>query len=113
MTGFGAIQKHKETLPHNMPEPRGQLVKLWGFFNASHASCLKTRRLVTGILLFINSCPIHRYCKRQNTVETSTYGSELIAGRIAVESIIDFRYRLRMLGVPLDGSSVLLGDNQS
>ena len=112
MTGFGAIGK-QETLPHNMPEPRGLPVKLWGYFDASHASCLKTRQSVTGILLFINSCPIHWYCKRQNTVETSTYGSELIAGRIVVESIIDFRYRLRMLGVPLDGSSILFGDNQS
>ena len=24
-----------------MPEPRGELVKLWGYFDASHASCLK------------------------------------------------------------------------
>ena len=105
---FQSYPEAQETLPHNMPEPRGQLVKLWGYFDASHTSCLKTRRLVTGILLYINSCPIHWYCKRQNTVETSTYGSELITGRIAVESIIDFRYRLRMLGVPLNGSSVLL-----
>ena len=110
---FRSYPEAAEALPHNMPEPRGELVKLWGYFDASHASCLKTRRSVTGILLFINSCPIHWYCKRQNTVETSTYGSELIAGRIAVESIIDFRYRLRMLGVPLDGSSMLFGDNQS
>ena len=110
---FRSYPEAAEALPHNMPEPRGEQVKLWGYFDASHASCLKTRRSVTGILLFINSCPIHWYCKRQNTVETSTYGSELIAGRIAVESIIDFRYRLRMLGVPLDGSSVLFGDNQS
>ena len=110
---FWSYPEAQETLPHNMPKPRGQPVKLWGYFDASHASCLKTWRLVTGILLFINSCPIHWYCKRQNTVETSTYGLELIAGRIAVESIIDFRYRLRMLGVPLDGSSVLFGDNQS
>ena len=46
-------------------------------------------------------------------METLSYGLELIAGRIAVESIIDFRYRLRMLGVPINRSSLLFGDNQS
>ena len=77
MTGFGAIRKPLKHFRTTWPEPRGELVKLWGYFDASHASCLKTRRSVTGILLFINSCPIYWYCKRQNTVETSTYGSEL------------------------------------
>ena len=110
---FWSYPEAQEMLPHNMPKPQGQLVKLWGYFDTSHASCLKTWWLVTGILLFINSCPIHWYCKRQNTVETLTYGSELITGKIVVESIIDFRYRLHMLGVPLNGSSVLFGDNQS
>ena len=91
---FWSYPEAEEALPHNMPKPRGQPVKFWGYFDASHASCLKTRQSITGILLFINSCPIHWYCKRQNTVETLTYGSEFIAGRIAVESIINFRYRL-------------------
>ena len=45
MTGFGAIRRLQEALPHNMPEPRGELVKLWGYFDASHASCLKTRTI--------------------------------------------------------------------
>ena len=110
---FCSYPEAQEALPHNMPKPCGQPAKLWGYFNASHASCLKTQQSVTGIPLFINSCPIHWYCKRQNTVETSTYGSELIAGRIAMESIIDFRYRLKMLGVPIKGSLLLFGDNQS
>ena len=56
---FCSYPEAHEALPHNMPEPHGQLVKLWGYFDASHASCLKTQHSVTGILLFINSCPIH------------------------------------------------------
>ena len=46
-------------------------------------------------------------------METSTYGSELVAGRIATEMAIDYRYRLRMLGVPILGSCLMFGDNQS
>ena len=46
-------------------------------------------------------------------METSTYGSELVAGKIACEMAIDIRYRLRMLGVPVVGSCLMFGDNQS
>ena len=35
------------------------------------------------------------YSKRQNTVETSTYGAELVTLRNATEIIIEFRYKLR------------------
>jgi hypothetical protein len=53
------------------------------------------------------------YSKRQKTVETSTYGSELVAARIATDTIIELRYILRMVGVPIDGPALLLGDNSS
>ncbi len=46
-------------------------------------------------------------------MESSTYGSEFMAARIAVEQIIDMRYTLRMMGVPLDGPLWLFGDNES
>ena len=103
----------QEELPPDMPEARGNGVRICGFFDASHASCLQTRRSVTGILLFLNNTPIMWYSKRQATVETSTYGSELVAGRIVCELAIDLRYRMRMLGVPILGSCLLFGDNQS
>ena len=63
--------------------------------------------------MLINNTPIQWVSKRQPTVETSTYGSELIATRIAIDMITEMRYKLRMLGVPLKGSSLLLGDNMS
>jgi hypothetical protein len=52
------------------------------------------------------------FSKEQNTVETSTYGSEYVAARIAAEQIIDICYTLRYLGVPI-ARSVLYGDNVS
>ena len=66
-----------------------------------------------GILLCVNKVPVKWYCKRQNTVESSTYGAELVAARIAVEMIMEFRYKLRMMGVKLDGPSVMLVDNEA
>jgi len=37
----------------------------------------------------------------------------MVAGRLAVEQVMDMRYKVRMLGVPVEGASALLGDNQS
>ena len=46
-------------------------------------------------------------------VET-TYGSGLLAARIATELIIEYRYALGgMLGTPVDGPALMLGDNNS
>ena len=36
---------------------------------------------------YVNHAPILWYSKRQNTVETSTFGSEFVAAGIAVEIV--------------------------
>ena len=61
----------------------------------------------------LNNTPIRWVYKRQKTVESSTYRSELVAACIATELILELRYTLRMLGVPLDGPALMLGDNMS
>jgi hypothetical protein len=88
-------------------------VKITAYVDASHGCDLITRRSVTGILLCVNKTPVKWYCKRQNTIESSTYGAELVAARIAVEMIMEFRYKLRMMGIKVEGPSVLLADNEA
>ena len=39
----------------------------------------------------VNQTIIDSFSKKQNTVETSTYGSEFVAARTAVEQIMDLR----------------------
>ena len=107
---YGSVQ---EEMPYGMPEPKGKPVVTSGFFDSSHASCLVTRRSTTCVILFLNGTPIRWYSKRQNCVETSTYGSEIVAGRIAVDLAVELRYNLRMLGAPVKGTTVLFGDNKS
>jgi hypothetical protein len=48
-------------------------------------------------------------------VETSTYGSELVASRVATaaELILEVSFMLRSLGVALNGPALMLGDNMS
>ena len=102
-----------EAIPPNMPEPKGNPVKVSCFVDADHAGNVLTRRSHTGILIFLNNAPISWYSKRQNTVESSTFASELIALRIAVEQIEALRYKLRMFGIPIDGPADVFCDNQS
>ena len=53
------------------------------------------------------------YLKRQATVETASYGSEMVARKIAVEQTKEIRYVLRSIGVPIEGPSIMFGDNKS
>ena len=52
------------------------------------------------------------FSKRQASVETSTFGSEIVALRIAIEMIEGLRYKLRMMGVPIDGPCDVFCDNE-
>jgi hypothetical protein len=81
--------------------------------DASHADDLMTRRSVTGYVIMIGHAMIKWYSKRQNTIESSTYGSELVAMRIAVEALLEIRYKLRMMGIKFEPTSDLLCDNYS
>ena len=81
------------------------------YVDADHAHDLVTRRSITGILVMLNNTPKRWVSKRQKTVETSKYGSELVASRIATELILEVRYMLQSLGVALDGPTLMLDDN--
>ena len=103
----------EEDIPSDMPKPFGNLATLTCYVDADHARDKVTRRSVTGIVLLVNNTPLTWISKRQKTVETSTYGSELVAARIATDLIIEWRYKLRMLGIVLEDTSMLVGDNMS
>ena len=102
-----------ELIPPNMPEARGRMMSTHCFVDSDHAGDKATRRSQTGILIFCNRAPIIAYSKRQNSVECSTYGSELVAMRQAIDLVKSLRYKLRMFGVPIEGPSDVFCDNES
>lgn len=103
----------KEEIPVNAPEPRGNPVEMTCFVDADHAGDMVTRRSRTGVLLYLNRSPILWYSKKQNSIETSTFGSEFIALKTAVEIVKGMRYKLRMLGIPINGHAHMRVDNMS
>ena len=103
----------KEAIPVNMPKPRGRAVSTHCFVDANLAGNTVTRRSQTGILIFVNRAPIMWHSKRQNTVEASTFGSEIVALKNAVELIEGLRYKLRMFGIPIEGPANVYCDNEA
>jgi len=103
----------REELPIKMPEPCGEPVHVLAYVDANHAGNMKTRRSHTGILIYMNQAPIIWYSKGQNTVEASSFGLEYIALRICTEMVEGLRYKLRCFGVPVEGPTDVLYDNQS
>jgi hypothetical protein len=100
---------------HGMPRPRGRPVTTTEFVDASHAANKKTRRSHTGFLLFVNRAPILWYSKPQQTVESSTFSSELIALRAGTEASQYIFFKLRMFGIPIvEGHATnIFCDNES
>ncbi len=90
-----------DNIPPNMPEPQGHPVQINCFTDTDHAGNRITRRSHTGVLIFVNRAPIVWYSKSQNTIESSTFGSEFVATKIAIELVEALRYKLRMFGVPI------------
>ncbi len=59
----------------------------------------------------MQNAPIIWFSKRQNTVESSSFGSEFVALWIAKELLVALQYKLRMFGVPIEGLSNVFCDN--
>ena len=107
---YGGI---KEEIPDDAPEPKGKRVMLSTFVDANLMHDLITGRAATGILHFANGTLIDQFSKRQATVETATYGSELVAARLGSEQVMDIRLSFMYLGVPVHGPTYMFGDNNS
>ena len=103
----------KEQVPNDCPIPRGKPVITTTYKDANLYHDLMSGKAVTGVLHFVNQTPVKWFTKKQETVESATYGSEFVAARKAVQQIEELRLTLRYLGVPLEGPSYLFGDNEA
>ena len=88
----------KEELPDKMLEPKGKDVIISGFCDANLNHDLTMGCAVMSNILMLNKMPTDWMSKRQATVETATYGSEMVATQVAVDQIIEWRYTLRIIG---------------
>jgi hypothetical protein len=67
---------------------KGSKVRMTVYIDADHAHDLVTRRYITDILFMLKNTSVRWMSKQQKTVETLTYGSELVASRGAMELVL-------------------------
>lgn len=107
---YGSV---KEDIPENAPESLGKEFIMRAYVDADHAGDKLTRRSRTGYIVFLNMAPIYWLSKKQATIETSTFGSEFIAMKQCCEFVRGLRYKLRMMGIPVNEPTFIRGDNKS
>ena len=96
-----------------MPEPLGNPITMSCFVDSDHAGNKVTRRSHTGIFILLNNTPVVAFSKWQNTCESSTYGSELVAMRIAKDMVSALRIKLKCFGIPIAGPTNMFCDNNA
>ena len=94
-----------------MMESLGRPVHVGYFADADNGINVITRHLHSGILLYINNALMKSFSKRQNTVDSSTFGLELVALRMTRNMIVEIRIKLKLFGVPLGGTENVLRYN--
>ena len=72
-----------------------------------------TRRSYTGYFIFLNTALINWLSKKQAIIEGSVFGAEFVAMKTGVETLRGIRYKLRMMGVKLTGTTYVYGYNMS
>ena len=102
-------------VPDNIPRLKGKPVKLIIYADSNLCHNILERKTVAGILHYKNQTPFDWYAnaKKQATTETATLGAEELTGRTEIEQCRANRLTLMCLGVPIEGPSILLGDNKS
>ena len=102
-----------EYFPPSAPSQRGNLIQVSFLVDSNHAGDKIIRHSQSGIILCSNKAPIVWYYNRDTTVESSTFGSEFVALRVASEIIISLSYRFLVFSVPILGHTDILFDNEA
>ena len=103
----------KGTLHHGLFFPADTSLQLSTYADADWAGCPNSRRSTTGWCMFLGKSLISWKCKKQTTVSKSSAEAEYRAMSSASAEIIWLRRLLCELGVLVDRSTPLHGDNTS
>ena len=89
----GLYPDSKEPTDPDTPEPLCPELTITVMVDASHAGNKVDMSSVGGYITFLGQMPIKWYSKKLATIECSTYGAELVMGRIAMEAVVALRYK--------------------
>ena len=83
------------------------------FIDSEHTGDKIDRCSRTGFMIFMNMAMINWHTKNQATVKGAVFGAKFVAMKQGVEALIGIRFKLRMMGVKIDGPTYVYGDNMS
>jgi hypothetical protein len=101
-----------EEMDKSFPKPLGEELDVNIFFDSDHAHDRKTGRSISGIIVYLGNTPIIWKSRQQGAVQTSTYGAELCAMRMAVAEAISICFMLRSFGICVSSPTLTMGDNK-
>jgi hypothetical protein len=79
--------------------------------DSDHAGDKLTHCSHTGYIIYLNGVPINWFLKKQNAIESSSFGSEFVALKTVMEKLRGLCYKLQMMGFEIDGPTYAFGDN--
>ena len=103
----------EEELPPSIPEPCGMGFTMRVKDDANRVSDTVTRTSRTGFLVYLNCALVYWWSKKQMSVESSSFGAEFIVMKQYCEYLSRLRYKLQMMGIPVETPVYLYRDNQS
>ena len=103
----------RESIPGNLPEPRGYGFNIVANVDSDHAGDSITRRSRTGFIAHCNNAPMHWHSKKQGGIKTSSFSAEFMAMKTCCEYLRGLQCKLRMMGINVNGPSCVYGDNKS
>jgi hypothetical protein len=101
--------------PPQLGDTRGFTTKMdvCAFADADWANDRTDRKSVSGWISKLNGDPISWSCKKQRVVALSTAEAELYAEAAAIQETLWLRGLIKELGLHLNSSSIIYGDNQA
>ena len=107
---IGHLLEERKELPPKMPQPREA-----GFITTTKvdAADVIARRSSTGFIVCTNCAPMIWHSKKQNSLESSSFGSEFVTMKACCEHLVVHRHRLKIMGTPCEGPSHVYGDDLS
>nr|MDZ8005347.1 hypothetical protein [Nostoc sp. DedSLP05] len=103
----------KGTPHHGLSYTTDSDFSLTGFSDSDWAGCPDTRRSTSGYCFQLGKGTISWSTKKQNTVSLSTAEAEYKASVETVREAVSLRQLLRDVGLPIEGPTNILCDNQS
>ncbi|KAF3654260.1 hypothetical protein FXO38_15219 [Capsicum annuum] len=107
------IRYIKGTVNRSLLFPSSSSLDIVGYADADWAGCPDSRRSTTGWCMMLGSCMISWKCKKQSQTSKSSTKVEYRSMSTACSEIIWLRRLLSELGIKIEGSTILYGDNTS